>query len=62
MPFNAKHETTEKNMTVKPAQASSPKSGRKAPGTRVGLLIDWRGSSKSAILSDPYGRSLRDGK
>ena len=62
MPINAKHKTTEKNMTVKPAQASLPKSGRKAPGTRVGVFIDWRGSSKSAILSDRYGRSIRDGR
>jgi hypothetical protein len=62
MPFDAKHKTTEKNMTVKPARASLPKSSRKAPGTRVGVFIDWRGSSKSAILSDRYGRSIRDGR
>ena len=62
MPFNTKHETTEKNMTVKPAQAALPKSGSKAPGTRVGVFIDWRGSAKSAVLPDRYGRSIRDGR
>jgi hypothetical protein len=37
--------------------------GRKAPGTRIGLLMDWReGSTKSGRLSGRYGRSLRDGK
>jgi hypothetical protein len=62
MPSNAKHETTEKNMTVKQAQALLPKSCRKVPGTRVGLFIDWRGLSKTAVLSDRYGRSIRDGR
>lgn len=39
------------------------KSGRKAPGTRLGLLIDWReGSAKGGRQSGCYGRSLRDGK
>jgi len=39
------------------------KSGRKAPGTRLGLMIDWReGSAKSGRQSGRYGRSLRDGK
>ena len=62
MPFNMKQVTTEKNMTVKPAQASLPKAGRKAPGTRVGVFIDWRGSANSAVLPDRYGRSIRDGR
>jgi hypothetical protein len=62
MPFNVKHETMMKNTTAKQAQ-SSLRTSRKAPGTRVGLLIDWReGSATSGRLSDRYGRSVRDGR
>jgi hypothetical protein len=63
MPFKVKHEAKMKNRIAKQAQTSSRTSGRKAPGTRVGLLFDWRGaSSKSGTPSGPYGRSVRDGK
>jgi hypothetical protein len=60
MPFNVKHEATVKNLTRRQAQSTS---GRKAPGTRIGLYIDWReGSATSGRLSRRYGRSLRDGQ
>jgi hypothetical protein len=62
MPSNMKHESTVKSPTAKQAQRSVPTSGRKAPGTRIGLYIDWRGSATSGRLSDRYGRSLRDGR
>jgi hypothetical protein len=63
MPFNVQHEATVKKLTGKQAQSSLRTSGRKAPGTRYGILIDWRGeSTSSGRLSDRYGRSLRDGK
>ncbi len=62
MPLNAKHESMVKNLTAKQAQSSLGTSGRKAPGTRIGLYIDWRGSATSGRLLDRYGRSLRDGR
>jgi hypothetical protein len=59
MPTNPKHEATVKNLTTKQARTT----GQKAPGTRLGVLIDWRlASANSGKLSDRYGRSLRDGE
>ena len=52
-----------KNLTGKSAPKSFHKSGRKAPGTRVGIFIDWReGSTKPGKISGPYGHALRDGR
>lgn len=57
MPFKMQHVTRKQN------QSSSHTSGRKAPGTRVGVLFDWReGSTKLGKPSGRYGRSLRDGR
>ena len=40
-----------------------PKSGRKAPGTRMGMLQDWReGSSKPGKISVGIGKAVRDGR
>ena len=42
--------------------AALPKSDRKAPGTRLGMLQDWReGSNKSGKTSVGIGKALRDG-
>jgi hypothetical protein len=61
MPLNVQHKAMVKNVTGK--QESSRTSGRKAPGTRIGVFIDWRGgSATSGRLSGRYGRSLRDGR
>ena len=61
MPFN-KHEAKVKNETEKQTR-SLRTSGRKAPGTRVGVLFDWRaGSANTGRLSGRYGRSVRDGR
>jgi len=63
MPFNVQHEARVKNVTAKQAQGSLRTSGRKIPGTRIGVFIDWReGSTTSGRLSGRYGRSLRDGR
>jgi hypothetical protein len=63
MPLNMQHEATVKNVTGKQTQGFLRASCRKAPGTRIGLMTDWReGSTKSGKLSGRYGRSLRDGK
>lgn len=60
MPSNVQREVKVKNLTEKRSLRTS---NRKAPGTRIGLLMDWReGSTNSGKLSDRYGRSLRDGK
>jgi hypothetical protein len=48
---------TKKNLTAKP-QADST---RKAPGTRIGTLYDWReGSIKS--VNQRHGQTIRDGR
>ena len=58
MPSNVKQETSVKNLTEKHTRTS----GRKAPGTRIGVIFDWRvASTKPGRLADRYGRSLRDG-
>jgi hypothetical protein len=52
-----------KNLTGKPAAKTFRKAGRKAPGTRIGIFIDWReGSTESGKVSGPYGHALRDGR
>ncbi|HZI48335.1 MAG TPA: hypothetical protein VFD75_11110 [Pyrinomonadaceae bacterium] len=59
MPFNMQREAKVKNATQRPLRTS----GRKAPGTRVGVLFDWRsGSATSGRPAGRYGRALRDGK
>lgn len=63
MPSNVKHESKVKQPTSTQAQHSLRTSGRKAPGTRIGVYIDWReGSDTSGRLSGSFGRSLRDGR
>ena len=58
-----KQQAKGKNLTRKQAQSAFHQSGGKAPGTRVGVLIDWRiSSANSERQSGRYGRSLRDGK
>lgn len=60
MPFNKKREVT---VTSKQSESSLRTSGRKSPGTRIGIMTDWRaGSSTSGKLLDRPGRSLRDGR
>ena len=62
MPTNVKHASTMKNATAKQTQSSLRTSGPKAPDTRIGLYIDWRGAATSEKPAGRYGRSLRDGK
>jgi hypothetical protein len=39
------------------------KCDRKAPGTRLGTLADWReGSHRTGEIAGSYGRALRDGR
>jgi hypothetical protein len=59
MPANA-HQQTE----VKRNQESSfRKPLRKAPGTRMGTIEDWRGeNSNSTKTSGRHGQSIRDGR
>jgi hypothetical protein len=46
-----------------PMVSSFCKSGRKAPGTRLGGLPDWReGSTKSGRIAGRHGYTLRDGR
>lgn len=60
---NVPQQETEKNLTGKQTQSSFRESGRKAPGTRIGVLMDWRGGSANfAKISGRYGRAVRDGR
>jgi len=50
--------TDKQNLT-----ATFCKSGLKAPGTRLGMLNDWReGSTKPGKVSSRYGQAIRDGR
>lgn len=59
---NQKQRMIGKNSTEK--QASSHRnSGRKAPGTRLGTLEDWRqASGKSGRSTVRHGHAVRDGR
>jgi hypothetical protein len=62
MPFNAKQKFETKSSTTRRTKSAvGGVSGRKAPGTRIGVYIDWR-SAASGQRSGRYGRSLRDGR
>ena len=54
MPVNKK--ATAKTETV------TSQSGRKAAGTRVGTMLDWRGTNKSGKTSGRHGHGIRDGR
>ena len=65
MPINKNIEQKETTATAKRkvTAVSFGKSGRKAPGTRLGMLDDWReGSTKSGKLSGRHGHTIRDGR
>lgn len=65
MPVNnhANQQGMGKNSTAKPGASSFRKSNRKAPGTRLGTLEDWReGSNKSGKISGRHGNAIRDGR
>lgn len=51
---NKLKKTTSKTVTNQPA--------RKAPGTRLGTLQDWRGSNNSGKVSGRHGQMIRDGR
>ena len=53
------------NKTAKQDETTKrqPDSFRKAQGTRIGTLDDWReGSTKSVEISGHHGKSIRDGR
>lgn len=55
MPINS--EATTKRET------STSQSGRKVPGTRLGVMLDWRvGASKAGKISGRHGHAIRDGR
>ena len=63
MRFNSQQQEVRENLSGKQAHGSLLKSRRKAAGTRIGVLIDWReGSAKSGKISGRYGQALRDGR
>lgn len=58
MPTN----TNQKNEVKGNQQNSFRKPIRKAPGTRLGTVQDWRGASSSQKTSGRHGQSIRDGR
>jgi hypothetical protein len=65
MPSNKSMKQMQKDSTAASSRhtAALTKSGRKAPGTRLGILEDWRGdSNKSGKTSGRIGKSVRDGR
>ena len=63
MEFNAKQQKSAKNLATKQTPGTFRKPHRKAPGTRIGILMDWReASNKSGKMSGRYGRAHRDGR
>ena len=49
-----------KKNTVK--RETKVSSFRKAPGTRLGTLEDWRGDSGKSGVSGRHGHAIRDGR
>jgi len=49
-----------KNTTVK--RETKVSSFRKAPGTRLGTLQDWREGSGKSGVSGRHGHAIRDGR
>ena len=59
---NKRNQQTQKNSSTKQVTASR-NPGRKAPGTRVGTLNDWRqASGNSGKPAGRHGQSIRDGR
>ena len=49
--------------TTKNANQQTRKPIRKAPGTRVGTIQDWRGADNSSgKTTGRHGQSIRDGR
>ena len=49
------------NNKARNTQDNEPR--RKAPGTRVGTMLDWRGGSNgSRKISGRHGHTMRDGR
>lgn len=59
MPTN----TNQQNEVKRNQENSFRKPVRKAPGTRMGTLEDWRGENNNAVkTSGRHGQSIRDGR
>jgi len=52
--------SVKKNATTK--QETKTNTFRKAPGTRLGTLQDWREGSHKSEISGRHGHAIRDGR
>jgi len=52
--------SVKKNATTK--QETKTNTFRKAPGTRLGTLQDWREGSRKSEISGRHGHAIRDGR
>ena len=62
MPTNNKTRKMEHTSRAK-RESMTSQSRRKAPGTRLGTLLDWRGDSNgSGKTEGRHGQAIRDGR
>ena len=59
MPMNNKARKLQDTSTAK-RESMTSQSRRKAPGTRLGTLQDWRGGSAKVL--GRHGHTIRDGR
>ena len=60
--MNNKARKTQDSSTLK-RESITTQPCRKAPGTRVGTMLDWRGvSNGSGKISGRHGHTIRDGR
>lgn len=52
------------NKTIAKRETVTIQSGRKAPGTRLGTMLDWRGDANKSgkISGGRHGHGIRDGR
>lgn len=62
MPNSQKATNMQENSPLK-RESITTQSGRKAPGTRLGTMLNWRGGSNgSGKISGRHGHTIRDGR
>ena len=62
MPMNKKTPKMQHTSTAK-RESMTSQARRKAPGTRLGTLLDWRGDANgSGKIAGRHGQAIRDGR
>ena len=62
MPISNKAKNMQETSSLK-RESITTQSSRKAPGTRLGTMLNWRGGSNgSGKISGRHGHAIRDGR